>query len=64
MTVCVQGLWHLGTVTAACLAAAGKELAVFGLEAASRADVGQGVPPLNELGLALESLREGGCPGN
>jgi hypothetical protein len=64
MTDCVQGLWHPGTVTAACLAAAGQELAVFGLEAASRADVGPGVPPLEELRLALESLREGGCPGS
>ena len=26
MRVCVSGLWHLGTVTAACLAAAGHDV--------------------------------------
>ena len=31
MNVCVAGLWHLGTVTAACLASAGHE--VTGLDA-------------------------------
>ena len=30
MRVCVQGLWHLGSVTAACLASVGHE--VVGLE--------------------------------
>ena len=32
MKVCVAGLWHLGSVTAACLAAAGHD--VVGLDAA------------------------------
>ena len=31
MKVCVAGLWHLGSVTAACLAAAGHD--VVGLDA-------------------------------
>ena len=30
MNVCVVGLWHLGTVTAACLASAGDD--VVGLD--------------------------------
>jgi UDPglucose 6-dehydrogenase len=51
MTVCVYGLWHLGTVTAACLASRG--IATFGLaetvEAAAELEAGRA--PLFEPGL-------------
>lgn len=52
MKVCVQGLWHLGSVTAACMAAAGHE--VLGLEPdpAVVARLAQGDPPVSEPGLA------------
>lgn len=51
MKVCVQGLWHLGSVTAACLASVGHE--VVGLDADQRAIDGlnQGKAPLFEPGL-------------
>lgn len=51
MTICVYGLWHLGTVTAACLASRG--IATVGLaespEAAAELDAGKA--PLFEPGL-------------
>lgn len=58
MKVCVFGLWHLGTVTAACLAAAGHE--VVGLDTDSKVIDGlqQGRPPLFEPG--LEELVQSG----
>lgn len=48
MKVCVQGLWHLGSVTAACLASVGHE--VVGLDADQRTIDGlnQGRAPLFE----------------
>lgn len=51
MKVCVAGLWHLGTVTAACLAAGGHD--VRGLDFASSIVEGlnHGEPPLFEPGL-------------
>lgn len=58
MTVCVHGLWHLGAVTAACLADAG--LATVGLAetADAAAALARGEPPLYEPGLA-ELMRAG-----
>jgi UDPglucose 6-dehydrogenase len=52
MKVCVQGMWHLGSVTAACLAAVGHE--VVGLDPQGSAFLGlrQAVPPVSEPGLA------------
>lgn len=52
MRVCVFGLWHLGSVTAACLAAAGHD--VVGLDFGEQvvADLSAGKPPLFEPGLA------------
>jgi UDPglucose 6-dehydrogenase len=49
--VCVQGLWHLGSVTAACLASVGHDVA--GLDADQNAVDGlnQGKAPLFEPGL-------------
>lgn len=51
MKVCVQGLWHLGSVTAACLASVGHD--VVGLDADPRTVDGlnQGKAPLFEPGL-------------
>ncbi|HEX4553024.1 MAG TPA: nucleotide sugar dehydrogenase [Xanthobacteraceae bacterium] len=51
MRVCVMGLWHLGCVTAGCLAAAGHD--VVGLDADPEviAELRKGVPPLFEPGL-------------
>ncbi|MBJ7339122.1 nucleotide sugar dehydrogenase [Mycolicibacterium sp.] len=62
MKVCVQGLWHLGTVTAACLADAGHD--VTGLDDDERAlrTLTSGVPPLFEPGLE-ELVREGLAAG-
>src|SRR5262245_19073556 len=52
MRVTVFGLWHLGCVTAACLAEAGNR--VVGLDLGTRviADLREGRPPLHEPGLA------------
>lgn len=51
MKVCVQGLWHLGSVTAACAASVGHD--VVGLDADQRTIEGlnQGKAPLFEPGL-------------
>lgn len=51
MKVCVQGLWHLGSVTAACLASVGHD--VVGLDADKKTIDGlmQGKAPLLEPGL-------------
>jgi len=52
MTVCVYGLWHLGTVTAACLASRG--IATVGLAETSEAaaELKAGKAPLFEPGLS------------
>src|SRR5665213_1401505 len=51
MKVCVYGLWHIGSVTAACLASAG--FATVGIEddAEAAKSLGRGTPPLFEPGL-------------
>ena len=61
--VCVQGLWHLGSVTAACLASVGHE--VLGLDADQNTIDGlnQGKAPLFEPGLD-ELLQAGLAKGN
>jgi UDPglucose 6-dehydrogenase len=61
MRVTVYGLWHLGCVTAACLAEAGHQ--VVGLDADEDVVAGlrQGRPPLHEPGLA--DLVAGGLAG-
>ncbi len=58
MKVCVAGLWHLGTVTAASLAAGGHE--VTGYDAAPETVAGllRGEPPVFEPGLA-DLVRKG-----
>jgi UDPglucose 6-dehydrogenase len=51
MKICVQGLWHLGSVTAACLASVGHD--VVGLDGDSKniKNLNQGKAPLFEPGL-------------
>lgn len=56
MRVCVVGLWHLGTVTAAALASAGHE--VVGLDSdAVIAKLQRGELPVQEPGLDLRNVR-------
>jgi UDPglucose 6-dehydrogenase len=52
MKVAVLGLWHLGSVTAACLASAGHEVTGWDPAAATVARLSQGQPPIAEPGLA------------
>ena len=52
MRVTVYGLWHLGCVTAACLAEAGHRVVALDLDAEVVAGLKQGRPPLHEPGLA------------
>jgi len=52
MRVVVYGLWHLGCVTAACLARAGHQVAGLDPDARVIADLQRGQPPLQEPGLA------------
>jgi UDPglucose 6-dehydrogenase len=52
MRVAVYGLWHLGCVTAACLAAAGNQVMGLDLDEPVVDDLRRGQPPLHEPGLA------------
>ncbi|CAN5253419.1 UDP-glucose/GDP-mannose dehydrogenase family protein [soil metagenome] len=52
MRVTVYGLWHLGCVTAACLAKAGHQVVAIDPEEATVAALRAGRPPLHEPGLA------------
>jgi UDPglucose 6-dehydrogenase len=58
MKVAVLGLWHLGTVTAACVAGAGITTVGVDDDAQTIAKLGNGEPPLYEPGLA-ELVGEG-----
>ena len=51
MRVCVAGLWHLGVVTAACLAAAGHDVVAYDHDPATLAAVAGGHLPVFEPGL-------------
>jgi len=51
MKVCVLGLWHLGTVTAACLASGGHDVTGLDFDPAVIAGLATGRPPLFEPGL-------------
>jgi UDPglucose 6-dehydrogenase len=52
MNITVYGLWHLGCVTAACLAAAGEQVVGLDPDGALVAGLNEGRPPLFEPGLA------------
>jgi UDPglucose 6-dehydrogenase len=58
MRVCVQGLWHLGSVTAACLAAAGHDVVGLDPDTGTIERLREGHPPVLEPG--LEDLLERG----
>jgi len=62
MRVCVVGLWHLGTVTAACLAAGTHEVVGLDFDAATIGALQAGKPPLYEPG--LEELVKQGLAAN
>lgn len=51
MKVCVQGLWHLGSVTAACLASVGHDVAGLDANQDTIDGLNQGKAPLFEPGL-------------
>ena len=63
MKVCVQGLWHLGSVTAACLASVGHTVVGLDSEAETIAKLVQGQAPLFEPGLD-DLLQAGIANGN
>jgi UDPglucose 6-dehydrogenase len=58
MNVCVFGLWHLGCVTAACLASAGHTVVGLDTDAATIDGLSAGTPPLLEPGLESMIRRE------
>jgi UDPglucose 6-dehydrogenase len=60
--VCVYGLWHLGTVTAACLADAGHDVVGLDDVGPTLSALADGVPPLFEPGLQ-ELIEEGLASG-
>lgn len=62
MKVCVLGLWHLGTVTAACLAAGGHDVVGLDFDATTVKQLQAGQPPLYEPGLE-GLLQQGGAEG-
>ena len=63
MKLAVFGLWHLGTVTAACTAAAGISTIAIDLDHERIAKLAKGEPPLYEPGLA-ELIRSGLASGD
>jgi UDPglucose 6-dehydrogenase len=62
MKVCVVGLWHLGTVTAACLASAGHDVTGVDFDERVVDRLAAGIPPLFEPGLE-DLVREGLAAG-
>ena len=58
MRIVVQGLWHLGSVTAACLAEAGLNVTGLDPDAGVVGHLREGQPPLHEPGLP-ELVRKG-----
>lgn len=58
MKVCVFGLWHLGTVTAACVASGGHEVVGLDFDTDVVGKLQEGVPPLFEPD--LEALVQAG----
>src|SRR3954465_9233081 len=63
MKLAVFGLWHLGSVTAACTAAAGIPTIAIDLDKERVEKLSAGEPPLYEPGLA-ELIQSGLAPGN
>jgi UDPglucose 6-dehydrogenase len=63
MDVAIVGLWHLGSVTAACVAGAGFRVRAYDPDAGTVAELKQGRPPVAEPGLP-ELIRRGLDGGN
>jgi UDPglucose 6-dehydrogenase len=63
MNICVLGLWHLGSVTAAGLAALGHRVIGFDFDDATVANLGEGIAPISEPGLE-ELIKRGLSSGN
>lgn len=61
MNVCVLGLWHLGSVTAACMASAGHRVIGLDFDGSTIEGLRAGKPPIFEPG--LEELIRGGIAG-
>ena len=62
MNICVQGLWHLGTVTAACLASLGNQVTGLDFDAEAVNSLSKGIPPLHEPdleALVMQGLASG-----
>src|SRR5713226_7228907 len=53
MNICVLGLWHLGSVTAAGLAALGHRVIGFDFDDATVTDLNKGIAPVSEPGLEV-----------
>jgi UDPglucose 6-dehydrogenase len=62
MRVCVHGLWHLGSVTAACLASGGHMVVGLDDDASVVNGLQQGEPPVYEPDLS-DLIREGAAAG-
>ena len=62
MRICVAGLWHLGSVTAACLAAHGHDVIGYDADLSTTSALSDGTPPILEPGLA-ELVAEGIAAG-
>ena len=62
MNICVMGLWHLGSVTAACVASLGHRVVGFDADAMAVAGLRDGRPPVFEPGLE-ELIRRGLASG-
>lgn len=62
MKVAVLGLWHLGTVTAACVAAAGSDVIAYDNQPETIAQLQKGQPPVFEPG--LQELVQAGIKAN
>ena len=63
MRVCVQGLWHLGSVTAGCLASLGHDVTGFDFDNQTIANLQKGTLPVSEPGLKA-LIEDGVTKGN
>lgn len=63
MKIAIQGLWHLGSVTAGCMAALGHEVTALDHDRKTVQGLQQGRPPVYEPGLE-EMIRSGLASGN
>lgn len=63
MKVCVVGLWHLGTVTAACLASCGHDVGGYDANPETTSRLQNGQPPISEPGLP-QLVRDAITAGN